>query len=415
MWENFKQIFKIVLQALLTNKVRSFLTMLGIIIGVAAVILIVSLGSGAQKLVLSQLDSFGSDMIAVMPGQANTNGPPASAFGAKITSLKTSDAQALAKPENLPYVVSVTAYYDASVTAYYQNNSVSTTLQGVNGDYFQMSKLDLLAGRYLTPEEIDSNLALVVLGNELSEELFGQSDPIGKRIKLNNRQAQVIGVLAKKGMSGFSSPDKNIFAPLAFVQKEIAGIDYLSGITIKVDNEDNIDESLVIIASILRERHKIDQLGDEDFSVRSFLEALELVTTVTNAFSYFLAAMAALSLLVGGIGIMNIMLVSVRERTREIGLRKALGAQSNQIRAQFLLEAVTLTLFGGVLGVLVGTFLSYLVSIIVSYLGYKWVFSISVLASFIALLISALIGILFGYYPAKKASQLEPITALRYE
>lgn len=415
MLENLRQTLKIVLRALLSNKTRSILTMLGIVIGVAAVVLIMSLGSGAQTLILGQVDSFGADMIGILPGKSDSKGPPAAAFGLKTTSLKSSDAKAIKEGASVPYATYVSASYNTSVTAYFRDISYSTTLEGVNGDYFILSKTAISSGRFFSDDEIESNSALAVLGSEAAVELFSFNDPVGQKIKIKNRQLTVIGVLEEKGSSGFSNPDKNIFAPLDFVQKEIAGVNYLSAINVMIDSEDNIDESMVLIEGLLRERHGIDNLEDDDFSVRSFRDAIELITTITDAFRYFLAAMAAMSLLVGGVGIMNIMLVGVTERTREIGLRKALGARKGQIRQQFLLESVCLTLFAGLIGLVVGTLISYLISIIISSMGFDWAFIISIPYALLALSTSALIGIIFGYYPAKKASDLNPIAALRYE
>lgn len=415
MIDNLRQILKIVVRALLSNKTRSTLTMLGIIIGVGAVVLIMSLGAGAQSLILSQVDSFGADIVAILPGKSNANGPPASAFGLKTTSLKVSDAEAIKDKANVPHSRYISSAYNTSVSAYFKDTSYNSTLSGVNGDYFVLSKTTLSSGRFFSVDEIESSSALAVLGSDAAIELFAFNNPIGQKIKIKNRQLTVIGVLEEKGASGFSNPDKNIFAPLKFVQKEIAGVDYITAINVMIDSEDNVDESMLLIESLLRERHDIDNPENDDFSVRSFRDALQLVTTITDAFRYFLAAMAALSLLVGGVGIMNIMLVGVTERTREIGLRKALGAKKKQIRLQFILEAVTLTLFGGLIGLLGGIIISYLISVVIKSLGYDWSFIISLPYALLALSTSALIGIIFGYYPAKKASDLNPISALRYE
>jgi putative ABC transport system permease protein len=415
MLDNFRQILKIVGRALLVNKTRSFLTMLGIVIGVSAVVLIMSLGAGAQHLILSQIDSFGGDLIGILPGQSDEKGPPASVFGVKVTTLKESDAKAINERNDIPYVTAVASYYDTSVSAYYKDASYDTTLEGISGDYLEIEGAIIESGRFFTDEEINSSSGLAILGSSVARELFVFNDAVGKRIKIRNRQFLVVGVFKERGLAGFSSPDDMIFAPLKFVQKEIAGIDYLSAIRIKVDSEDNIDETMTIISRVLRERHNIDSPEDDDFSIRSFKDALDLVTTITDALRYFLAAMAALSLLVGGVGIMNIMLVGVTERTREIGIRKALGATKRQIRFQFLLEAVILTLIGGLVGLISGFLASYLIAVIVSSLGYDWAFVISLPSAVLALGISALIGIIFGYYPAKRASSLNPIEALRYE
>lgn len=415
MWENFRQMIHVVARALLSDKTRSFLTMLGIIIGVGAVVLIMSLGAGAQSLILGQLEGFGGDLIGVLPGQSDAKGPPASVFGVKVTTLKLEDVEAFREEKNVPHITAVVAYYQTSVSLAWRDQSYDTTLQGVAGDYLDVDGGEVAVGRFFSTEEMKANLRLVVLGSTVASELFGGNDPLGQKIKIKNQTAIVIGVMKERGQVGFSNYDDLIFAPLSFAQKEIAGVNYLSMIRLKVDQADNIDESMEAVRQTLRERHDIDNPADDDFSVRSFRDALNLVTSITDALRYFLAAMAALSLLVGGIGIMNIMLVSVTERTREIGLRKSLGATNRQVLNQFLLEAIALTLIGGAIGLVIGGFLSYVTAIIVRSLSYRWDFVLSLSSIVIAIGLSTLIGVIFGYYPARRASRLSPIEALRYE
>jgi len=415
MFTNLRQLFKIVLIALFSNKTRSFLTMLGIIIGVGAVVLIMSLGAGAKSLILGQLSGFGSDLIGILPGQSDEKGPPASVFGVKVTSLKLADVEAFRDNKNVPHVVAATAYYQTSVPLYWRDQSYDANLQGVQGDYLKVDGGEVSLGRFFSEEELNSNLRFAVLGSTAASELFGDNNPLNQKIKIKNQTVTVIGVMKERGQVGFQNYDNLIITPLAFAQKEVAGVNYLSAARVKVNRTENIDEVMENIKYTLRERHGITNPEDDDFSVRSFRDALNLVNTITDAIRYFLAAMASLSLLVGGIGIMNIMLVSVTERTREIGLRKSLGATNRQVLGQFLFEAIILTMFGGLIGLIIGALLAYLVSVVVNYLGYSWDFVISFSSVVTAIGLSTLIGLVFGFYPAKKASRLNPIDALRYE
>jgi putative ABC transport system permease protein len=415
MWEEFRQLLKIVFRALFSNKTRSFLTMLGIIIGVGAVVLIMSLGAGAQSLILGQLDSFGSDLVSVLPGASDEKGPPASVYGVKVTSLKNEDVVAIKDKRNAPNIAAALASYQMSVSLSWRDNTYDTSLNGVSGDYFAVEKGELGSGRFFSSDEMDSPTRVVVLGSTAASELFNGSSPLGQKIKIKNQTVEVIGVLKEQDKSSFADPNDQILVPLGFAQKILAGVNYLSMARFRVDDIANIDVAMEDIRLTLRERHNISDPKDDDFSVRSLRDALKMITTITNALKYFLAAMAALSLLVGGVGIMNIMLVSVTERTREIGLRKALGARSRQIQQQFLLESIVLTLIGGVIGLLIGIFLAFLVSVVVKALGYRWDFVISLGSFVVAIGLSTLIGIIFGLYPAARASRLDPIEALRYE
>ncbi len=416
MLENFRQIISIVWRALLSNKTRSFLTMLGIIIGVAAVVIIMAVGAGAQSLILNQLEGLGnSELIAVLPGKSDESGPPASAFGVTVTTLTLKDLEALALKKNVTNAQAVSAYYELDLSVSWRQTVFDTTINGVTANYLEVEGGELAVGRFFTAEE-DNNLAKVaVLGDTVAVELFGQSNPIGQKIRVKNQTLEVIGVLKKRGQVGFSNFDDQILAPLQFVQRSLAGVQHLSVIRLRVAGVDNIEQTMEEVKQTLREQHGITNPEDDDFSVRSFRDAISLVTTVTDALRYFLAAMAALSLLVGGIGIMNIMLVSVTERTREIGLRKAIGANNWQIMRQFLLEAVGLTLVGGLIGLISGIGISYLIYVVAAALDYQWAFVISWSAIALAVSLSAIIGLVFGLYPARQASRLSPIEALRYE
>lgn len=416
MFADFYQILLIVKRALLSNKTRSFLTILGIVIGVASVVIIMALGAGAQSLILNQLEGLGnSEIIAVLPGKSDESGPPAAAFGVVITTLNIDDLKALENKSNVSFAQEVAGFYDLDVSATWQQNLVNTQLVGVTSNYLKVEGGDIASGRFFNSQEEASLAKVAILGSTVASDLFGDIDPIGKRIKVKNQTVEVIGVLKKRGQIAFQNYDDQIVSPLSFVQKQVANVSHLSSIRMRIEGLNNIEQSLEEVRLTLRERRNIVDPEDDDFSVRSFQDAINLVTTITNALRYFLAAMAALSLLVGGIGIMNIMLVSVVERTKEIGLRKAIGANNWQIMRQFLLEAVFLTLIGGLIGLGLGIFISFLVYLVLSALDFSWVFSISWLAVFLAIFISILIGLVFGFFPAKKASKLSPIEALRYE
>jgi putative ABC transport system permease protein len=417
MRENFKQIIDMVWRALVSNKTRSFLTILGIIIGVAAVVIIMAVGSGAQALILDQLEGSGNNslLIAVLPGASDASGPPASVFGITVTTLTFKDAQALEQKRNVSYAEAVAAFYEIDLGISYNQLFFDTNIVGTTANYFAVEGGALSSGRFFTQEEVNGSARVAVLGANVADELFFDSSPIGQRIRIKNQNVEIIGVLEPRDQGAFQNYDDQILAPLTFVQRQIAGISHLSAIRIKIDDIRNIEQSLEEIKQTLREQHSIINPEDDDFSVRSFKEAIELVATVTDAIRYFLAAMAALSLLVGGIGIMNIMLVSVTERTKEIGLRKSVGANNWQIMRQFLLESIGLTLIGGLIGLVLGIIISYLIYIGAIFLGYKWALVISWIAILLAISISILIGLVFGLYPARRASQLLPIEALRYE
>jgi ABC-type antimicrobial peptide transport system permease subunit len=411
------QSIKTAFSGLLANKVRSFLTMLGIIIGVGAVIIIMSVGGGAQSLILSQVESLGSNLVGVMPGKSEKDGPPTAVMGITITTLKYEDLKALKDKRNVPNLVDAVGYYKGISTVSWKNNNYDTNISGSTVGYLAVEGGEVEDGRFFSLEEETNLSKAAVLGSTVKKELFGDSEAVGQRIKINRHIFEVIGVMKERGTVAFQDYDDQIFIPIRTMQKLISGVDHLSLIRIKIDDESNIDRAILDIKTTLRQTHGIeDQSGDsDDFTIMNAVDALEMITSITSALKYFLAAMAALSLLVGGIGIMNIMLVSVSERTREIGLRKAVGAKNGNIISQFLLEASVVTIFGGLIGIAVGALISFLISLGVNAFGYDWDFVLSPFSIVLAVSVAAGVGIVFGIYPAKKAGSLEPIEALRYE
>jgi putative ABC transport system permease protein len=417
MFNFIRQCAKASITSLLSNKTRSFLTMLGIIIGVGAVIIIMSLGAGAQSLILNQIKSFGTNKIGILPGKADSNGPPASALGIIITSLKYEDAKALRQNSRIPHITGVVAYNNSSEPLSYGDANYTASVVGAAGDYFEVEGGEVAEGRFFTDAEEQSSAKVAVLGYTTKKELFGDSPALGANIKIKNHIFQVIGVMKERGKVLVQSYDDVAIIPNQTMRHNVLGIDYLNFIRVSVDSETNMEETVSEIKTVLRTRHDItDQTGNsDDFNVRNSADALTLITTVTDALKFFLAAMAGLSLLVGGIGIMNIMLVAVNERTREIGLRKAVGATNGNIILQFLIETIIITTLGGAIGIVIGISVSLLAALIIRHLGYDWGFSISLLSIIMALSVSASIGLIFGIYPANKAARLEPVEALRYE
>jgi putative ABC transport system permease protein len=401
-------------QLLLRNKVRSFLTMLGIIIGVMAVVVIMSVGAGAQSLILNQIKSLGSNLIGVLPGKSDDNGPPAAVYGIVITTLKYDDVRALSEG-TLPHITAGTGYVRGVTTVTADNSQSDTTFVGVMGSYPQVEEITLKQGRFFTEDENRSLSRVAVLGYTAARDLFGDLDPVGKQIKIKRLAFTVIGVVNKRGTSGFQDQDDQVFVPLITAQKLLLGIDYINFARLKVDTASAVETSMEGVREVLRERHDITDPNNDDFSVRSTNQGLEAITGVTNALKFFLAAIAALSLVVGGIGIMNIMLAAVEERTREIGLRKAIGATSGNIMGQFLIETISITLTGGVIGILLGTLLSVAVAAIARNMGYQWDLVISLSSIILAVGVSVTVGLVFGLSPARRASHLSPIEALRYE
>ena len=310
---SIKQIFNTSLRSLLSNKARSFLTMLGIIIGVASVIVIIAVGAGAQSLVLGQIEGIGTNLISITPGKSDDNGPPTSVLGIVVTSLDDGDLKMLESNREAIGISHLTAEVSGSVTTSWNGNSYSASVDGVNKSYFDMSDTELIDGRFFTEEENNNLAKVAVLGYSAKDELFGENNAIGQKIKIKNNIFEVIGVLDKRGQVFFQNVDNNIFLPVKTMQKNILGINYFNNIAIKVDESVEIEKAVSEIEVLLRDSHNIkDQTGEsDDFTVRTASELIDLVRTITDALRYFLAMMSGISLIVGGIGIMNIMLISV--------------------------------------------------------------------------------------------------------
>lgn len=389
------------------NKTRSGLTILGIVIGIASVIAMVSIGQGAQGSIQSSIEDLGSNLLTISPGFFQEGRGFVSAGRGSAQTLKNEDAEALRQ-------ISGVAYVSPELNRRFQiisplGNNTNSTVIGATPEYSSVRNISVQNGSFILESQLRSMSRVAVLGPTVVQDLFNGQDPLGKTIRINKMDFKVIGVLESKGSAGFFNPDDTVFVPLSAMQKILAGSDYLSNIAISVQDKNLMTEVKDEAMALLSEKHRIDPQSP-DFSIVSQEDILGTLTQVTNTFTIFLASIAGISLVVGGIGIMNMMLTTVTERTREIGLRKAIGAKKKDISRQFLIEAVTLTFFGGAFGIVFG----FLISILVSRLA-----GITTLVSFYSILlafcVSAAIGIIFGYYPARRAAALNPIDALRYE
>lgn len=399
---------------LLASKGRTFLTILGIIIGIASVVIVMSVGNSAQALILDQVRNSGSNLVGILPGASKEDGPPAQAFGIVTTTLINEDLTALKKKSNAPHLSFVAGYTQGSAITKYQDQSYQTTVIGVTSDMVRVENAVAEKGQFFSVQEDAGQNRVAVLGSKRAQELFGTTDPIGKTIRIKDINFLIIGVMKERGSAGFSSPDSTIFVPLLTAQS-LFGKKYLSYIRGKVDEEKNIPETKSDMTALLRDRHNIDFGTEDDFSVRSADTALGILTNVTNIIKYFLVSVAAVSLIVGGIGIMNIMFISLQRRIREIGLRKAIGAMNRDITTQVIAESIFISLVGSFFGIILGVVVTFVVAKIIQYLGYTWTFLITPYSLFLAVAISILIGILAGLYPARFGARISPTEALRYE
>jgi macrolide transport system ATP-binding/permease protein len=394
-------------RALLANKVRTSLSVLGILIGVAAVIAMMAIGNGAKKSMQAQLASLGSNLLILQPGNRSVGGVSSGfASGSRLT---LDDVDAI--QSQIPHVRRTAPEVGGGCQMVYESQNWNTRLTGTTPNYAEMRASQAQVGRFFTDDEVQSREKVVLLGITVIKQLYPNGEnPIGTYLKINRIAFQVIGILPTKGANGFRDQDDAIVVPVTTAMYRLLGKQYVDDIDIEVDAPENIDSVQTALSQFMRKRHRLPDNVDDDFQIRNMAEMLTTFTSTTNTITMLLSCIAAISLLVGGIGIMNIMLVSVTERTHEIGLRKALGAKARDILSQFLLEAVVVSVAGGLGGVLLGVGISFGITTFA-----KWPAALDPTVMILAVLFSGAIGVIFGLWPAKKASALDPIVALRYE
>jgi putative ABC transport system permease protein len=391
------------LRAIRRNLMRSFLTILGIVIGVAAVITMVTLGNGATKSVSDQISSMGSNLLMVMPGQRFGPGSEGS------PNFKSADVEAIRN--QITGAVSVAPVVNKTVTAVNQAKNWSTVVSGSNNDYFQAGNWQLASGRIFSETEERAGKAVCVIGESVREKLFGRQNPVGSEIRIKQFACEIVGLLKAKGQSAMGSDqDDTVVMPLRTVQRRLSGSQDISRLSISVKEGASIDAVKKQLTLLMRERRSIGEDEEDDFRVMDTRQIAETLTSTTKILTMLLGAVAAVSLLVGGIGIMNIMLVSVTERTREIGIRLAIGALEREVLLQFLIEAVVLSSIGGLIGIAVATAASM---VLAGLMGVPYLFGLGI--NLLSFLFSAAIGVIFGFFPARRAAGLNPIDALRHE
>ena len=407
LWQDgrFKGFIFQAIQAILANKLRSFLSVLGIFVGVASVIAMMALGEGAKAAMQEQLKSMGSNMLSIRGGSAKIRGAAQGAGAvARFTFTDVDDIAALRT-----LVKNATGVVNGGGRIVYGNKNWSTSLTGAGFDYGTMRASVPSVGRWFTQEEIQTREKVAIVGVTVVKELFGNSNPLGKTIKINRINFTVIGIAPAKGFSGPQDEDDVVIIPVTTAMYRVLGKDYLSGIFVEVTSPTLIDQAKSAISELIRKRHRLKD-DDDTFNIRDMTEIQQMLSSTTQTMSLLLGSIAAISLVVGGIGIMNIMLVSVTERTREIGLRKAIGARKSDIMLQFLVESVGMTISGGFIGILAGIGISLILSFFAG-----WAVKTSLISVVLATAFSAVIGIFFGLWPARKAAELKPVEALRYE
>ena len=398
------QLSGVALRSLWANKMRSSLTMLGVIIGVGAVIVMLGIGEGAKRQVSKRITSMGTNLLVVRPGL----GRRSHVRSASVTTLILKDAEAIRR--EVANIAAVAPEAGKSAQVKYFSKNTNTTILGSNEDYLSVNNFTLAEGRFLEPEDVRRRSKVAVIGATPAKELFEGDTALGERIKIKGVNFEVIGVLEAKGQSGYRDPDAVVVVPVTTAMYRLFGIKNLRAINVQVAKQKEMSNAQADIEELLIRRHRIPEGGQPDFNIRNQAEILKTMNQVTETFTTLLAAVAFVSMLVGGIGIMNIMLVSVTERTREIGIRKAVGARQRHILFQFLVEAVVLSVLGGLLGIAAGLFAAHMVG-----KSGSWTTAVRTDSIIYAFSIAASTGVFFGLYPAYKASRLDPIEALRYE
>ena len=409
----FKHVLLTALQALESHKSRSALTILGVVIGVAAIILVMSLGKGTEALILNEVSGLGPETVILRPGSSLTD----------ITqtlythSLTTSDLEALKKKQNVPNLVEIAPLVIAYEPVEYQGELYRPSIMGAPAEFVvNLMSLKLKEGYLYTDDDINQEARVAVIGSQISEDMFGGLKAEGKQIQIKGKKFKVIGVLESKGTVGPFNIDTLVMIPQTSVQTYLTGTNYFAEVIIRADSPNNVEKLAYDVEVTMRDAHDLSHNEENDFNITTQEETIKMIQTIVNVFTSFLVTVVAISLVVGGVGIMNIMLVSVSERTKEIGLRKALGATRRDILNQFLSEAIILTSVGGIVGVIIGALLSFIVAQVLSHTaapGWEFVFPVG--GSMLGVGVSAAVGLMFGIYPANQAAKKSPIEALRYE
>ncbi|MCF7857683.1 MAG: ABC transporter permease [Candidatus Pacebacteria bacterium] len=408
-----KHILITAIRGLRTHTSRSALTILGIVIGVAAIIIVMALGQGAQDLILSQVEGLGAETVVLRPG-TGVSDITKTLFTQTLTQ---NDIAALEKKQNVPNLIEVSPLVIMYDAVEFQGKVYRPSIIGGSAEFlFGLLDISLQDGRYYTDDDIDQKARVAIIGATVKEELFENSQAVGQQIRIKDKKFKVLGVLEKSGQAGPFDMDELVMIPQTSAQTYITGTNYFNEVFLRADDPKNVEKMAYDIAVTLRETHDIGLNEDDDFDIQTQQNVIDQIETIVSVFTAFLVTVVSISLVVGGIGIMNIMLVSVFERTKEIGLRKALGATRNDILKQFLFEAVILTSIGGFVGVILGTVFSYVAAVVLAQtVAENWAFAFPVGGAILGVGVSASVGLIFGIYPANQASKKSPIEALRYE